>query len=581
MSVGAFGSGLAKAFADYTQSERERARRSEDQQLDEQMQLIKALADRPDINPALLGRALTDLTTLQQAKGSKRKSKGGKEGFLGATELPLSQFLQGLQDGTTPIIGRTSEAVPEPPVPTQVAGYGPAQMIPNAARDINHDLGNGTGFSAGFDGASVLAQPIPVPPAGMPVPSPGQGEKLASAARDVQTHKALGINPRRPAARQPLLRAPEELAEERGAGEGILYKSRLKGQRDAEVEALTELGATPEQIREAMLRKMMGSTPRPVPLQTQNYVDAQGQPFTVMFDPATGRYMDPQGTIMAIPPGSRRIGIGPIVQYQSFTDDYGNVTVVPLDRNSPGVIGGSSVPLPSGVRGRTSPEGPVVVVQDASGAPVPARAPRQGNDLTPMTVPAPPQPGQAPTTVPAVGYRPPTQGTLDAVNAAETGLTILNTLEKTWDPSYTGIIQGPLNQFNQKYNPLAEANPNFRTFQATWASARNELLRANAGLTQTLTEKANTEEQIMRLNDKDENFIPALKALRTQFTLKLDAMKRNAGMGVPYNGSTAVPPPPAVPGRGIKLKAPNGTVKEYVDPVMIEYLKGKGAVVVP
>jgi hypothetical protein len=436
--------------------------------------------------------------------------------------------------------------------------------------------------------------------------SPGNGERLASAARDVQAFKGLQAaqgtpKPRKPVANQPLLRAPEEMAEERASADTALYKGRLKGQRDAEVETLRELGATDDEIQAAMYRRISGqNTPRSIPMQSQNWVDAQGVPFSVMWNPdptASVRYLDETGQPFdpSRMDGARRIGVGPIVQWSVQTDDFGNVSMFALDRNTPQLMSGG-ISAPPGVQGRTSPAGPVVLVQGPDGAPSPSRLGRTGTELSPITVPTPPGGGPR---QPAVGYRPETQTVLDQINFADSGLQLLSILEQSFDPRYTGIIQGRWNAWNQKYNPFSEADPNFKTFSMNWATARNELMRINAGLTQTPQEKANIEAQIMSLNDKDDNFLPGLQVVRNHFQRKLDVMKQNAGHGIPFvNQGNAIPAPPGapqqaappqnqtvpnppafsdVPGRGVQLRhKQTGQTKWVVDPALVDFALKQG-----
>ena len=600
MALGNFLSGLSQAFSGYVTNERTRQRQAEDTQLDEQMSLIKALIDRPDVNPALLGRALTDLTALQQAKGSRRKAKGGKDGFMGASELPISQFLQGIMGGDTPVMGRTTEAVPTPVAPTVAEGLPPAEMINRQQpRDVNFDY-KGIGVHAGvpearqgfnapaipgyvdpeFTGESILAEPVPIPPVGMPTPSPGMGERLAKSGQAVAQHAAMGKNPRRPVAKQPLLRDPMELAEEAGAAEGLQYQGRVAGQREADIQALRDLGIPEQQIQAAMLRRISGqNTPRALPLQTQNWRTADGQPFSVMFDPDPangGRYFDEQGNPFMMPPGAVKIGVGPMVQHFQTTDDFGRTTITSIDRYGTGVMGQQGV----GNIGRTSPEGPVQQIQGPQGRPVTVRFGRRGSGVN---VAMDPFTGQ-----PMTPFRPETAPMLAEINAAQEGIEIIELLEDTFDPRYTGIVEGRWNIFNQKYNPFATADPNFSTFQARWATARNNLLRINAGLTQTPQEKQNIEQQLMLLTDKDENFTAKLQVVVDHFERKQKLMMRNAGMGIPFLGGT-IPPPPgstapnlpqppqANPGRGVQLRhKATGQTRWEVDPAKVDFAKKSG-----
>lgn len=202
MPVGAIGQGIASTFADYIGQERARNRAAEDNQINEHMSLIKALSERPDANPALLGKALHDLVDLQSAKGGKGKMKGGMEGFMGSHELPMSQFLQGIQDGTTPISGRTTENVPHVSGGMGMIGPRPSGIDLPGMEHIN---------------APQMPQaPMPEVP-------------------------KVGFTPQ-PVAHQPLLRDPMEMAEEKGRIATSLKDTEVQGTIDRIKRYVTDPG---------------------------------------------------------------------------------------------------------------------------------------------------------------------------------------------------------------------------------------------------------------------------------------------------------------------------------------------------
>lgn len=269
MPIGHVSQGMAGALAGYLKDERGRRRKAEDEHLDLQMEMIKQLANRPDANPALLGQALHDMLELGSGK-VQRKQAPGSAGFLGSSELPMSQFLAGIQSGSTPIVGRTTEPVPKPPSPMEQGLMPEAATILPGPQPVEME---GLPPSE-FSGAAVLGAPVTIPPE--PIKAPPEATGMLSAARQVQQYndgpKVL------PVKKQPLLRAPEEMAEEAGRSAGIMETSRARGKMQGQREILTELGASPEQIRDAFITDIMGRPLRPrIDTTPQIYTISNGQ----------------------------------------------------------------------------------------------------------------------------------------------------------------------------------------------------------------------------------------------------------------------------------------------------------------
>lgn len=273
MGLGDIGRGIADAFSQHITGERQRTRQAEDQQIDTQMQLIKMLSERPDANPALLGKALHDLTELSAAKSGQRKLKPGMAGFTGATELPLSQFLSGL--GTnTPLMGNTTEAVPRPELPVQQ----PAQMAPMRGNDMQ----GGT-----FGLPAPPQQGLPDDPYGEGYwtgqPS-GMAQRAGDMAAYVQGPKT------RPVANQPLLRSPEEMNR-------LLQDStaaRAKGQKAGELQGVfsavddAPTGTFSPSDRNEIMRQAVGlNSYRPVnvTVEATDPVDGVHKRMAAVYDP--------------------------------------------------------------------------------------------------------------------------------------------------------------------------------------------------------------------------------------------------------------------------------------------------------
>lgn len=608
MSIGDFAGGFTNAISQYLTGERDRVRKQEDDEIDYQRQMINALISRPDFNPAHLGRALHDLIDLGQGKTGKRKMQKGAAGFTGHTELPLSQFFSGVMNGSTPIYGAPITQAPQQqraPVPSVGVQTG-VQGFPEFGDPFNdapkQPLTNGvpgydTPEEQGFTGETALQAQVPIPPKGAYVPREAKG--LASAAQQYQ---------------EGLLYRPEELAQQKAQAEGVVSRSRQYGQRQGDVDTFRELGASDEDIRDSMMQKGRGAADN---FQEYVYMMPDGSQFSARVNLRTNETFDLQNNPMILPQGARRIGLGAPNQINMFQDDAGRVSGVATNRYEPN-LGAAQIPVAPGVRGRTSPDGPVAYIQGPNGTPVPARLPRQGSrlnpSLDPFAVPQPPQGGSRSTPMqpntgnapasttgrsaaPAPGrgrgagpaaqtqtaaqsqqppqyatqYRPPDGATLAAINNAETGLSIVQQLKSSYDPRFTGTVQGPRNQI-MRHIPGAPADPQFVDFQANWATMRNELNRLNAGLTQTPLEMKNVKEALANLNDKDANFLAALAVVEQHFQRKHDIAKKNAGIAVPFRRPS---------GQTVTLQAPDGTTKVYpVEDERVLGLMGMGAKVV-
>jgi hypothetical protein len=267
MPVGSVAQGFLNSIAKYLSSERERRRKAEDADLDYQIKLISALADRPDANPALLGKALHDLTKLSAAKVGRRQ-KAGSEGFLGASELPISQFLEGIKSGFTPIVGRTTETIQRPGFENRAVGpIDPSQLprdaaapTPRVSTDFVLTAPEGLAFEpkdwddiyapGGAEGTIVDlgVAGIPPPPA-RPHRAPLTAMQAAAAA----------MQETRPVERQPLLIDPDELAEREGRGAGFKTKAQRLATHAADVAYYRDmLGMDEDEIVELIKRKEFG-----------------------------------------------------------------------------------------------------------------------------------------------------------------------------------------------------------------------------------------------------------------------------------------------------------------------------------
>lgn len=237
MPVGDIASGLMSGLSEYIQGERKANRDSEDAQLDHQMQLIQALASRPDANPALLGSALHDLVDLHAAKGGKAPRKSGGEGMLGAHELPMSQFLAGMQDSTR-AMGSPMEQVP-----------GLDAMVPRTSLTGLPAAGAGSMGSAGAPGqpppgiAAVPSAPIAEPPVSKDI----QRDAFAMG----QPSKPTLRTQEKPLERQPYLLSDDAMAEKSAKKPAAALHATMMAERDA----LVQMGMPPEQAMNVVAQK--------------------------------------------------------------------------------------------------------------------------------------------------------------------------------------------------------------------------------------------------------------------------------------------------------------------------------------
>jgi hypothetical protein len=308
MPVGGFGLGFSGALADYMQQERARQRQQEDQQTNYQMELIKSLAARPDINdrPEIMGQAIHDLMALSQSKGGQGKLKGGMAGFMGQHELPMSQFLSGLASGARPISGPTMEPNVEQPSESTAAALTRMPAAPSTP------VGQPTP-EAPTGGTSILSAPIAMPP--MSVQGPASAARMVEAGRGMQMDAAMNPAPPPqmrpvPSERQPYFISPEERAARAGdikRSEAQRDRSAVLAQRKQEVSGLP--GMTPhDQTRyiltgqDAATQLLKGQQSKKLGVMVSP--DGTQRAFAVdTFDPNTGKHtLTSEDGMTPIPP---------------------------------------------------------------------------------------------------------------------------------------------------------------------------------------------------------------------------------------------------------------------------------------
>jgi hypothetical protein len=274
MPVGSFAQGLMKAFSDYVSGERATKRKAEDEALGSHVEMLKAVLSSPNVNPNIAGKLLTDIATLNAAKGG-RKSKGGMEGFMGASELPISQLLAGLQRGTTPMTGDIYQPQPETPKALGLQGG----IVPQSAPKIR----------------TSMDEPTMAPIGGVdepPLPSFNPSDVQASVQ---QAQKVGAWKPRTLAENQPMFMSPEQMSELESFTTGMKARKTAEGQNLGFIDAY-RAAKTPEEKQLILERSgFSGGGAGGVRSIAGEVVNADGTttPAWGVFDPASRQYIDP------------------------------------------------------------------------------------------------------------------------------------------------------------------------------------------------------------------------------------------------------------------------------------------------
>jgi len=184
--------GLLKGFYDYTADERKRVREAEDAELARREALLKqaydlANTDESGLSAQHYAQLLKDYMTVQGAASGTRKAKGGVSGFFGATELPMSRFLDAVLSGeiggmepAKTVAGMQTEfnsTIPSldaagvgvgtllPPPPPAASPFAGVQMGPGAPPESRPRFSAGpTGPAAPFNSPRLTLAGAPTPP---------------------------------------------------------------------------------------------------------------------------------------------------------------------------------------------------------------------------------------------------------------------------------------------------------------------------------------------------------------------------------------------------------------------------------
>lgn len=299
---------------------RNRQREQEDKDLDQKIGLLHDMITGPGANPARTADALRAMFELQAAKGGRGKPKKGAAGFLGANEEVMPDLLAQIIHGDIPMQGPTQSAVPQPASAMQQGLMPKAMPVPPM----------GGPSLKGFDGSTVLQEPISVPPP--PLDGAPTSDRMMSAARDMQKYNEGPKFIPLPHAQQPMMIDPDELAQRQGRAAGIRAGATAKATKDAQVQIWKEAGLTDQEIQQMLKAQAIGAGAN---LQTQDagyfkvgdkviHAIRTLNPRTGMWDTVdelSGLPIPPEATVQAAPSSKTETDPTSFKEFERTIDD--------------------------------------------------------------------------------------------------------------------------------------------------------------------------------------------------------------------------------------------------------------------
>lgn len=316
-------------FVGYLENARQQQRATEDSQTDQKISILHDMITAPGANPARTAQALDDIMTLYASKGKGAKPKKGMAGFMGESEVPTSQILAGLIHGSIPMQGNTTEPTPKPQSPAEQG------MMPEAS-------GRLPGLQ-GFDGKEVLNTPVMIPPE--PLQAPPEASGMLSAARDMQRYNA---GPKtRPVANQPMMRSPEEMAQQEGNAAGIKVSATRDATHDSDIKYWRSVGFSDDEIKQMLRQQVVGTSGQMQDADGGFWKLSDGTSVraTKVFDPRTGQTklvnsmtglsLPPDAQPGAAPSASSDTDPTSYKEYERYLKDetdHGNANVLTYDK---------------------------------------------------------------------------------------------------------------------------------------------------------------------------------------------------------------------------------------------------------
>ena len=290
--------GFSGAMSDEITADRKREREAEDNELRTRGAILQTMIQSMSNNPAnapLVQKAWADYLDTAGAVGKKRKAKGGREGYYGATELPTSNFLNMVHAGQVPAFGKvgldlpklningpdadpqlqSQNGVPMPPPPTATA------PPPNPLAEASGPRSMG-GPNAPHPSPLAMQGPVgPPPQPQMHVPQPPGTGRMNESVNQAAISQAADPFPE-PTYSPGMMLSPVDQSKLEGIKD--YTTSRLK--QRALISNLQEVGASRDQIIDALIP---GSSYGRSPFSPARlYISPDGHQFYGMADRYTG-----------------------------------------------------------------------------------------------------------------------------------------------------------------------------------------------------------------------------------------------------------------------------------------------------
>lgn len=257
MALGSFLTGALKGLSDYTYEERRAAREREDTMLKGQQQYLDHIlkgVEAGTIDPRVYHQALTDAHSAAEALASPRKSKGGKAGFFGETELPILPFFESMKQ---PGKGAEMAALKPNPVIQQPSSgpFNPEQRPPQTIVTTP----GGAEFGS-----------LPQPPVMDAYPDGHPTNELIKHIDTIKSTPVAEIGPQQlqtlassaPPTGVDIFKTPAQIASEKSAAE--TYAAIENAKQVATYLSSPEFKALSPEQQDAMQRKLTGySAPAP------------------------------------------------------------------------------------------------------------------------------------------------------------------------------------------------------------------------------------------------------------------------------------------------------------------------------
>jgi len=124
---------------------------------------------------------------------------------------------------------------------------------------------------------------------------------------------------------------------------------------------------------------------------------------------------------------------------------------------------------------------------------------------------------------------PPSAAQQTQMAELESGADLISDLEKQFDPSYVGPVEGRLGPTGQKVG--IAGSPGQAKFYGAAAALKNEIIRLITGAAVGVQEAARLEQEIPDIRDPDDVFLAKLQQTKQNRATLLNAIRNRAGIG--------------------------------------------------